>query len=275
MSSERVEEFYEQNPFPYFDPEDIDSRDDLYRMIGEFEKALDRAIPQDSKILVAGCGTGILANFLAISGRDVFAIDLSQESIDTARSVKKNLEIEEVEFKQKNITDLDTSQSYDLVISLGVLHHLSKPQEGFRVISECLKDGYIVLGLYNKYGRIRTKARKVLFRLTGNRFKRMDPYLRKQSLDAKRSEIFFNDQYRHPNEFSFSIGDIISWFEEQQIDFRRCIPSQKRFKGQKQDLNLFKTTRKPSLLAKIKLQTRWFLNEAEGNGYFIMIGQKE
>ena len=62
-----------------------------------------------------------------------------------------------------------TEEYFDIVCCLGMLHHTENPKKGFEIITTWLKtEGYIVIGLYNFYGRIRTVFRQKVFRLLGS-----------------------------------------------------------------------------------------------------------
>ena len=52
---------------------------------------------------------------------------------------------------------------FDIVFCSGVLHHTKNPYGGFEIISKYVKkEGYIIIGLYNKFGRLRTKIRQII-----------------------------------------------------------------------------------------------------------------
>ena len=66
--------------------------------------------------------------------------------------------------------------SFDMVISNGVLHHTSDPFLAFETISRLVKPGgYILVGLYHRYGRLITDFRRLVFRLFGDRLTFLDP----------------------------------------------------------------------------------------------------
>ena len=73
-----VNRFYEKNPFPGFNIIKYSYSEDLRQHASWFGKLLDDQIPYHAKILDAGCGTGLLANFLSLKDRFVLGIDYSQ-----------------------------------------------------------------------------------------------------------------------------------------------------------------------------------------------------
>ena len=64
---------------------------------------------------------------------------------------------------------------FDVIISNGVLHHTENPKLAFMELTKYLKkDGYVIIGLYHRYGRIFTKIRQFLIKVFGDSFKFLD-----------------------------------------------------------------------------------------------------
>ena len=56
------------------------------------------------------------------------------------------------------------------MISNGVLHHTSDPFRAFQSIAKLVKpNGYLLVGLYHRYGRLITDFRRLVFRFTRDR----------------------------------------------------------------------------------------------------------
>ena len=70
---------------------------------------------------------------------------------------------------------------FDFIWCNGVLHHTKNASEAFKCILPPLKKGgYIFLGLYNKFGRFRTKFRRYVYKIFGKKIiTKLDPVLRK------------------------------------------------------------------------------------------------
>lgn len=108
-------------------------------------------------ILVAGCGTGQHSILTAarFKNSNVLAIDLSLSSLSYAKRKTKELGVANVEYMQADILNLDKlNEKFDIVESVGVLHHMNEPLAGWRVLTECLKpNGLMRLGLYSQLAR--------------------------------------------------------------------------------------------------------------------------
>ena len=83
------------------------------------------------------------------------AIDLSLSSLAYAKRKTEELGIQSIEYMQADILDLDKNErQFDIVESAGVLHHMDDPMTGWRVLTDCLKPGgLMMIGLYSELAR--------------------------------------------------------------------------------------------------------------------------
>lgn len=113
--------------------------------------------PRDAEVLVAGCGTGKEAVTLSrdLPGSRLLAVDLSLASLSYAQWMLERMQLENVSFAQADITRLGSlGQTFDLVSSSGVLHHLEDPLEGWRVLTQCTRPGgFQFICLYSQLAR--------------------------------------------------------------------------------------------------------------------------
>lgn len=275
--TDQIKAFYEQTPFP--DYEDLDSTSSLKKKAerGIFARLLDRQIPYGTKILEAGCGTGQLTNFLALTaGRTVFGTDMCLNSLKLAQAFKKRNDIENAAFFQMNLfRPIFKPESFHLVISNGVLHHTSDPQLGFEALLRLVKPGgFIVIGLYHRYGRVWTDFRRLIFNLTGNQFKFLDARLRQRTVSEKRKHVWFMDQYKNPHESKHTINEVLGWFDQVGVEFinsiPKCVPSDNSL-----DEKLFEKKSKGTFLGRLAKEMAMAANGAAEGGFFIMLGRKK
>ena len=117
----------------------------------------DREYPPDLDILVAGCGANQAA-YVAFKNPSakVVAIDVSQPSLDHLQYLKDKHNLQNLEPHLLPIEELSAlGLDFDLVVCVGVLHHLADPAHGMRALAGCLRrDGVASVMLYAKYGRI-------------------------------------------------------------------------------------------------------------------------
>ena len=180
--TKKVVEFYKVSPFPNYknndDRETIIEKGDKNILAYQFKKF----IGHNKKVLEVGCGTGQLSIYFAIgTNNEIVAIDPTINSINLAQNFAIKNKITNINYVNSDIFDEVISENYfDFVWCNGVLHHTKNPYKGFEITCRSLKkNGYILIGLYNKYGRIRTLMRKYLAKFFGEKILNfLDPTLR-------------------------------------------------------------------------------------------------
>lgn len=124
----------------------------------------------DMDILVAGCGTNQAA-IIAFNNpkANVVAIDISQPSLNHHAFLKDKYGLENLDLRLMLIEDVAMlGQSFDLIISTGVLHHLVSPERGMAALASCLRpDGVAAIMLYARFGRLGVEMMQSVFRELG------------------------------------------------------------------------------------------------------------
>jgi ubiquinone/menaquinone biosynthesis C-methylase UbiE/uncharacterized protein YbaR (Trm112 family) len=275
--TETMKSFYEATPFPNYD--DLDSSSALREKAtrGIFARLLDEQIHHGAKVLEVGCGTGQLSNFLGMTwGRSVLGTDLCLNSLKLAEQFRKQNQIENVSFLQMNLfRPVFQPESFDVVVSNGVLHHTSNPFLAFQTISKLVKrGGFIVIGLYNKYSRLTTDFRRFIFRLSGDRFKFLDSRLRDRNANDVRKHTWFMDQYKNPHESKHTFGEVQQWIESSGFEFINSIPKATA-ESFAPDEKLFEPNPNGTKFDHFLVQFGDLLSGGRDGGFFIMIGRRK
>ena len=228
-----VEEFYSDNPFPNYD--NLETIFDLKKKVegNEFTINLKRFIGLGKRVIEVGSGTSQLSIVLASgTNNQVVAFDPTLESLRLGYEFSRKSKVSNCIFVNGDLFSNPFMHEYfDIVWCSGVLHHTENPKKGFEVITTWLKaEGYVVIGLYNLYGRIRTVFRQKLFRLLGSGklgrliVSLLDPILR-QDISEEKKKAWFQDQYQHPVESLHTLDEVLEWFDENNIEFVNSIPT--------------------------------------------------
>src|SRR5213082_3750297 len=124
--------------------------------------------------------------------------DLTRASLLLGAAAARRFGLHRVQFVE---TDLNRpglkTGVFDVVYSAGVLHHTPNPRASFSRLAKLARaGGIIVVGVYNAFARLPSRARKLVARLSGFRLIPFDPILRARQTEASRREALLRDQYR-------------------------------------------------------------------------------
>ena len=228
--SSKVREQYEENPYPRWVQIGLPSKAKLISEICAAEnlhlnsKSIQNVIAPD--ILVAGCGTGqhSIGTASTFSDCKVTAVDLSLASLAYAKRKTTELGITNLEYLQADILKLNQlKQKFDIIESVGVLHHMDKPMAGWRVLTDLLKpNGLMRIGLYSELARLQiAEVRKeITLRKVGTseadikKFRQslIESYKEYHQLLTKSTDFFslstFRDLIFHVQEHRFTLPQI-------------------------------------------------------------------
>ncbi len=159
--SKKVKTQYEKNPYPRWTYTEFINQQKLARscVINSEIKPntiRERYIPDQPKVLIAGCGTGRqVIQAQRYRNAIITAIDVSTSSLGYAQRKANEYGIKNVEFLEMDILNINQlNYKFDIIECSGVLHHMEHPIDGLSRLTERLKSsGYLKLGLYSQYGR--------------------------------------------------------------------------------------------------------------------------
>ena len=149
-------------------------------------------------------------------------------SLNLAKEFANNNKITNIQFVNADIfDDVLNDDSFHFIWTNGVLHHTKDPYGAFEILIKSLKkNGYVLVGLYNKFGRIRTILRRYIFKIFGRKIiEKIDPTLRNLKLDENEKVAWIRDQYIHPLESLHTFDEVLKWFKIHNIEFVSSIPS--------------------------------------------------
>ncbi len=157
----KVKNQYEENPYPRWTNLglSIEPRH-IKEVVGDINLDIDLKkinFSKNVKILIAGCGTGQHAITTAskYKNAEIFALDLSFNSLAYAKRKAEELNCKNINFIQGDLLDLrKLNKKFDIIESVGVLHHMADPLVGWMSLTDCLKkDALILIGLYSEKAR--------------------------------------------------------------------------------------------------------------------------
>jgi 2-polyprenyl-3-methyl-5-hydroxy-6-metoxy-1,4-benzoquinol methylase len=182
-------------------------------------------------VLDAGCGTGEYSCWFASRGARVTGIDLSDGSLNEARTYAESLCLENVRFEKRSVLATGFADaSFDFVYCTGVLHHITDPFGGLTELCRVLRPGgKLLISLYSCSGFLLREARRRvanylggedlqrrvlwgtrLFPLTARRF------IRGERNDAQAA---LYDYFAIPHETLHSVGEVFGWFDRLGLQY--------------------------------------------------------
>jgi SAM-dependent methyltransferase len=193
------------------------------------------------RILDAGCGTGVSTDYLAHLNpqASLLAVDISAGTLEVARQrLSRSGVLDRVRLEQRSLLDLAGEGPFDLINSVGVLHHLQDPLAGLRALAPLLAPGGLLhLFLYADAGRWEIQrlqrtlgllgaacdgeglrlGRQLLAELpASNRLRQR--HEQRWTIDTT-ADANFADMYLHPQETSYSLSRLWELVEAAQLHF--------------------------------------------------------
>ncbi len=272
----KVAHFYKESPFPNYKSDDnkftLLQKGDKNYLTSKFKKF----IGFNKNILEVGCGTGQLSIYFSLgTNNSVVGLDPTIESLKLASEFSKKHKINNIQLVNADIfDDVLEDEYFDFIWCNGVLHHTKEPYTAFKILIKSLKkNGYVLIGLYNKYGRIRTVMRRYLYKIFGEKILNLlDPTLRKFKYGKQERNAWIRDQYIHPVESLHTLDEVLKWFDENNIQFINSIPS---CDYEYENGNLFDKKSRGNFISRLINQIIMIFNYlGSDGGLFVVIGKK-
>jgi 2-polyprenyl-3-methyl-5-hydroxy-6-metoxy-1,4-benzoquinol methylase/Flp pilus assembly protein TadD len=156
----QVQNQYEESPYPRWTAVPQIEPTTVVNFLRDRLNIVPMSWPQTTvgvDILIAGCGTGShsIDSSLRFPKARVLAIDISRTSLAYARRKSRELGLTNIEYGQADILKLASlGRRFDVIETVGVLHHLADPAAGWRVLLSLLRPhGLMLVGLYSATAR--------------------------------------------------------------------------------------------------------------------------
>ena len=240
-TTQAVREMYEQYAYPSGVPQ-IRVASDVRVILSHGR--IKRPQGKPLVVLDAGCGRAVGLVAAATLQPDVrfVGVDMSRTSLADARAQVEQRGLSNVELHEIDLMTLDgldvPDGGYDVIVSSGVVHHMSEPVTGLKKLREVLAPhGIISLMLYGKHGReplqrlvraldvIAPRAlpldkRLAVGRAVATGHPEDGPLLQGPWTDLMRtSDVEFVDRYLNVNESSYSVDELWSLVEDAGLSF--------------------------------------------------------
>ena len=158
----KVTEMYKQFPYPSPTSE-AKKTNELLNLLRIF--TLESKFELNGKrILDAGTGTGhrLVSAANHYKNSKFTAIDNSSRSIEIAKKIARKSRVDNINFEVADLMKkLPFKNKFDVIMCMGVLHHLSAPSKGLENLCSVLSEsGILFLYLYGKLGGVQRMTQK-------------------------------------------------------------------------------------------------------------------
>jgi SAM-dependent methyltransferase len=267
--------FYRRLPFNYYGDADLAAAAVRRRNSLLNYPVIVPLLKQGVKTLDVGCGAGWLVNSVnfhyGAHGTTAAGVDFNAEAILQARAVASRLGTR-TDFVETNLFEYRPRARYDLVTSLGVLHHTGDCLGGLRhLLRHCVRPGgHAFIGLYHRYGRrpFLDHFRDLKSRGWGEP-ELIEEFasLRAGHGDRLQDLSWFYDQVAHPHETQHTLEEVLPVLRDE--DMTLVSSSINRFEPFTTDEELVARERDYEAMAVRRIQERRYFP-----GFFVFLARK-
>ena len=221
--TDRVRDFYRDMPFNFYSDAGV-AADSIARNPIAAYPDLDALLEEDeiASVLELGCGAGWAANTMASRyGKRVTAVDFTAPALDRARDVAGRLGTSDrVDFVESDLFAFESAAPFDLVVSIGVLHHTRDCRAAFAHAARMVAPGgFLFVGLYHLYGR---RPFLDLYRGICAREGEDAAFARFRDCaetlsDETHLRSWFRDQVLHPHETQHTLAEVWQWLDDEGL----------------------------------------------------------
>ena len=124
------------------------------------------------------------------------------------------------EFYTSDLFTFNEKKNFDIIVSLGVLHHTNNCHEAIKNLFRFSKKGsYIFLGLYHKYGREPFLNHFKNLKNQNQEYKfQVYKELHQNISDEKKLLSWFRDQVLHPHETQHTLKEVSAIFKNNNFE---------------------------------------------------------
>ena len=196
------------------------------------------------RILDAGCGSGVSTEYLVHLNPEatVIGIDLSEGTLAVAKERCQRSGATRVEFHHLSLFDADQLEGeFDLINSVGVLHHTSDPIRGIQALAKKLAPGGLLhIFVYGELGRWEIRlmqeaiallqgdkrgdyvdgvkiGREIFANLPENNALRRREKERWEMENTQ--DACFADMYVHPQEIDYNVNTLFELIDASGLEF--------------------------------------------------------
>jgi SAM-dependent methyltransferase len=191
---------------------------------------------ENVELLEFGTGTGEHSLSYLEWGALCTFVEMNVHACKRAEKIFSFFAPDQAQYKiqNKSLFDFRSTRKYDIVVSMGVIHHTADKEEAFDVKSQYLKKGgFLILGIGNSAGMFqRNLQRAILYRLADNEeqivslanelFSEFLDRAEKYGRRSRKSIIY--DNLVNPKDNHPSTSEVLEWFSKNNLNLYSAWP---------------------------------------------------
>jgi ubiquinone/menaquinone biosynthesis C-methylase UbiE len=129
--------------------------EDFSKYKKRLRKIVTEDLYKDKVCLDAGCGQGAISSIISEKAKKLYSVDIGTQALEETKKRLNNKE--RVVLEKTSLLNLPfRDNSFDFIISNGVIHHTEDQRRALQELERVLKPGgEILLGLYGKKGLLK------------------------------------------------------------------------------------------------------------------------
>ena len=180
-----------------------------------------------SDLIEFGSGTGEHSLFYLLWGAQATFVEINGHAIQRMNGLFDHFKVPTSSYSaiQQSIFDFEPDRTWDIVATMGVLHHLEDKEQAFDRVASCVApEGFLLLGVGNKAGMFqRNLQRLVVHHFAGQDHERIEQVAEKlfsehldraQRFGRRSRKAIIYDTYVNPKIDSMSVGEVMTLFRK-------------------------------------------------------------
>tara|TARA_Y100000031_G_scaffold140628_1_gene168477 strand:+ start:187 stop:1377 length:1191 start_codon:yes stop_codon:yes gene_type:complete len=237
--SEVLRVYQKENPSAYKIENDVKEyklRKDFQENLFLYRLNFPPKMFENAELLEFGTGTGEHSLSYLKWGSLCTFVEMNVHACKRAEKIFSSFAPDQAQYKiqNKSLFDFRSTRKYDIVVSMGVIHHTADKREAFDVKSQYLKKGgFLILGIGNSAGMFqRNLQRAILYRLADSEeqivslanelFSGFLDRAEKYGRRSRKSIIY--DNLVNPKDNHPSTSEVLEWFSENNLNLYSAWP---------------------------------------------------
>ncbi len=222
---------------------------------------------QGSDLIEFGSGTGEHSLFYQLWGANGTYVEINDQATARMQSLFEHFELAPESYRiiNQSIFDFKAERSWDIVATMGVLHHLENKEQAFACVASCVAPGgYLLFGIANRAGSLqRNLQRLIIHRLAGSNHEAIETIAerlftehldRAERFGRRSRKAIIYDTWVNPKIDSMSIAEVFQQFADNGLEpYSMWPPAMPALLGDSPNRSLHDPARWPAINALAEL----------------------